>query len=159
VFSFGASVSVEAAPPQTNISLPVQTAVWPFRGEGQPSPAEIAIQVSVAGEYRPPVPRECQPLSQVYPPQINISAPVQSEVQPQRPGGQPIPVDVGVQVSEDGAYRLPEMSELPSYPPQTTISVPVQTATGVVRPDGQEAPVEVVPHESDEGEYRPPSLR
>jgi hypothetical protein len=41
-------------PPQTIISLPVQTAVCKSRGEGA-SATSVAAQLSVAGSYLPPV--------------------------------------------------------------------------------------------------------
>ena len=42
-------------PPQTIISVPVQTAVYPQRPEGQLDPVDVAIQESDDGVYRPPV--------------------------------------------------------------------------------------------------------
>ena len=42
------------SPPQTIISLPVQTAVWEFRAAGA-SEMLVALQTFVLGLYRPPV--------------------------------------------------------------------------------------------------------
>ncbi len=42
------------SPPQTIISLPVQTAVWSFRAEGALL-VLVGIQLSVIGLYLPPV--------------------------------------------------------------------------------------------------------
>ena len=43
-------------PPQTTMTLPVQTAVWTSLPAGAPR-SEIDCQLSDAGSYRPPVPR------------------------------------------------------------------------------------------------------
>ena len=63
-------------PPQTIISLPVQTAVWSLRTEGA-LVVLVAVQLSVLGLYLPPVFR--RPLS-FCPPQTIISVPVHSAV-------------------------------------------------------------------------------
>ena len=63
-------------PPQTIISLPVQTAVWLDRAEGA-LVVLVAVQLSVLGLYLPPVPKEQLPSS---PPQTIISLPVQTAV-------------------------------------------------------------------------------
>ena len=63
-------------PPQTIISLPVQTAVWSARSEGA-LVLLVAVQLSVPGLYLPPVFRKLLPL---YPPQTIISVPVQTAV-------------------------------------------------------------------------------
>jgi hypothetical protein len=59
------------------ISLPVQTAVWAFRGEGALK-VLMGLQVSVLGLYRPPVfnatPRK------LVPPHTIISLPIQTAV-------------------------------------------------------------------------------
>ena len=63
-------------PPQTIISLPVQTAVWSSRADGA-LVGLVAVQLFVLGLYLPPVFR--RPLS-LFPPQTIISVPVHSEV-------------------------------------------------------------------------------
>jgi len=55
-------------PPQTIISLPVQTAVWPSRLEGA-LVVVVAIQLFVPGLYFPPVLKE---LPAANPPQTII---------------------------------------------------------------------------------------
>jgi hypothetical protein len=67
-------------PPQTTISVPVQTAVWFVRPTGALAPRSVCIQVSDAGEYRPP---EFKSPPGVWPPQTTISVPVQTAVWPQ----------------------------------------------------------------------------
>jgi hypothetical protein len=42
-------------PPQTIISVPVQTAVWNMRADGHLPTVEVAVHVSDDGVYRPPV--------------------------------------------------------------------------------------------------------
>src|SRR5438309_1737179 len=59
-------------PPQMIISLPVQTAVWPYRPEGE---SLVATHVSVLGLYLPPVLKKAG-----LPPQTIISVPVQTAV-------------------------------------------------------------------------------
>ena len=70
-------------PPQTIISLPVHTAVWPYRAEGA-FVVLVAVQLSVLGMYLPPVfrvlPKICVPARRLYPPQTIISLPVQTAV-------------------------------------------------------------------------------
>jgi hypothetical protein len=46
--------AVGSSPPQTIISLPVQTAVWSDRGSGA-LVVLVAVQLSVLGLYLPPV--------------------------------------------------------------------------------------------------------
>jgi hypothetical protein len=65
-----------AYPPQTIISVPVQTAVWELLPDGAPAPVEVCLQLSVAGSYRPPV-FKYDPSD---PPQTIISVPVQTAV-------------------------------------------------------------------------------
>ena len=67
---------VPFVPPQTIISLPVQTAVWSSRAEGA-LVVLVAVQLLVLGLYLPPVFR--RPLS-FCPPQTIISVPVHSAV-------------------------------------------------------------------------------
>jgi len=64
-------------PPQTIISLPVQTAVWTHRASGA-LVVLVAVQVFVLGLYLPPVLRRLKLLSS--PPQTIISLPVQTAV-------------------------------------------------------------------------------
>jgi hypothetical protein len=69
-------VPTKSPPPQTIISLPLQTAV----GRSRPSGAfvvVVAVQLSVLGLYRPPVLK--RPLSS-FPPQTIISLPVHTAV-------------------------------------------------------------------------------
>jgi hypothetical protein len=65
------------APPQTIISLPVQTAVCWYRAEGA-KVVLVAIQLSVVGSYLRPVFEGMAPLTS--PPQTIISLPVQIAV-------------------------------------------------------------------------------
>jgi hypothetical protein len=62
-------------PPQTIISVPVQTAVWKYRPTGA-LVVLVAVQLSVLGLYLPPV-LKLLPLS---PPQTIISLPVHTAV-------------------------------------------------------------------------------
>src|SRR5882724_10772281 len=90
---------------------------------------DVAVQLSVEELYLPPV------LVRGWPPHTTISAPVQTAVWLDLAEGTFAPVEVGLQVSDDGSYRPPVFSHTklkPSYPPQTIISVPVQTAVGPV---------------------------
>jgi hypothetical protein len=66
-----------ATPPQTIISLPLQTAVCEFRATGA-LVVLVAVQVSVLELYRPPLFKRL-PLVPV-PPQTIISLPVQTAV-------------------------------------------------------------------------------
>jgi hypothetical protein len=50
----GQGLPMHCQPPQTTISLPVQTAVGSIRAAGTLAPVEVAVQVSVAGSYFPP---------------------------------------------------------------------------------------------------------
>src|SRR6266436_3072202 len=61
-------------PPQTIISLPVQTAVWTHRATGA-LVVLVAVQVFVLGLYLPPV---FKSLKVPTPPQTIISLPVQT---------------------------------------------------------------------------------
>jgi hypothetical protein len=63
---------IHPAPPQTIISLPVHTAVWPFRLLGALL-LPVFIQLSLLGLYLPPV---FTLPSTVSPPQTIISLPV-----------------------------------------------------------------------------------
>jgi hypothetical protein len=65
-------------PPQTIISLPVQTALWSHRASGAPV-VLVAIQLSVLGLYLPPVLKGLAP-SPSHPPQTIISLPVHTAV-------------------------------------------------------------------------------
>src|SRR6185503_4936209 len=104
-------------PPQTTITLPVQTAVCSYRAVGAFT-VVVGVQVSARGSYRLPV----------FPTQITITVPVHTAVWTELASG-PVPVDVGVQVSATGSYRPPVLRESSSpAPPQTTIRLPVHTA-------------------------------
>jgi hypothetical protein len=63
---------LSALPPQTIISLPVQTRECPDRADGALT-VLVAIQLSVLGLYFPPV---LKPLTPSSPPQTIISLPV-----------------------------------------------------------------------------------
>jgi hypothetical protein len=65
-----------SAPPQTIISLPVQTAVWASRAEGA-LVVLVVVQLFVLGLYLPPVFRR---LLLPIPPQTIISLPVHTTV-------------------------------------------------------------------------------
>ena len=83
-----------ALPPQTIISLPVQTAETLSRGEGA-LVVLVALQLSVLGLYLPPVFKLVVPLN---PPQTIISVPVQTAACESRALGALASV-VGVHVS------------------------------------------------------------
>ena len=71
-------------PPQTIISLPVQTAEGRLRPVGA-LVVLVAVQLSVLGSYLPPVLKKVP--GPVSPPQTIISAPVQTLAARYRPGG------------------------------------------------------------------------
>ena len=111
--------SMSKEPPQTIISLPVQTAVWPKRGSGAPLVGSAA-QVFEAGMNRAPV----------------------SIVRGLRP---PLAEAVisgagkGDQRFSAGSYLAPVLTGMPVLelaPPQMIISVPVQTAVWRIRGAG-----------------------
>src|SRR6476661_1404421 len=114
------------APPQTIISVPVQTAVCKSRGDGA-SATLVAFQLSVAGSYLPPLfksPKEKSPV----PPQTIISLSVQTAVCKSRGSGA-LEVLVAVQLSVPGIYLPPVLTNCEKLErPQTIISVPVHTA-------------------------------
>ena len=94
----------------------------------------VAVHVSVAGLYLPPVFK--YPLQQSTPPQTIISVPVQIAVCSSRAAGA-LAVLVVVQLSLLGTYLQPVFNWPPGFsPPQTIISVPVHTAVGNSRPAG-----------------------
>src|SRR6266480_1572204 len=106
-------------PPQTIISLPVQTAVWLTRPEGAPA-VVVALHVSVLGLYRPPV----FALLPSNPPQTIISLPVQTAACTSRPEGASW-ILVLAQLSVLGLYLLPvfkKVGVMPIDPPQMIIS-------------------------------------
>ncbi len=110
-------------PPQTIISVPVQTAVCSFRPLGALL-VLVAIQLFVFGLYLPPV---LKPVRSLVPPQMIISVPVQTAVGPYRALGALV-VLVAVQLSVFGLYLPPLFKYLAPVPPQIIISLPVQTA-------------------------------
>jgi hypothetical protein len=67
---------LKLSPPQTIISLPVQTAVETYRAVGA-LVVLVAVQLSVPGLYLPPV---LKILGGFHPPQTIISLPVQTAV-------------------------------------------------------------------------------
>jgi len=69
------SAGNETPPPQTIISSPVHTAVWPPRPAGALTTL-VVTQLSVPGLYLPPVLNRVPPLP--LPPQMIISLPVQT---------------------------------------------------------------------------------
>src|SRR5205814_4284140 len=109
-------------PPQTIISLSVQTATCDSRSAGA-LVVLVGVQLSVLGSYLPPVLNG--PLN---PPETIISLRVQTAVCWSRPAGAFV-VLVAVQLSVLGLYRPPVFTlTLPLNPPQTIISLSVQTA-------------------------------
>ena len=90
-------------PPQTIISLPVQTAVCEKRAVGAPL-VLVAVQLSVPGSYLPPVFND--ELAFSSPPHTIISPPVQTAVCASRPTGAFV-VLVGVQLFVPGLYLPP----------------------------------------------------
>ena len=94
-------------PPQTIISLPVQTAAE-TRGEGA-SVVLVAVQLSVSGSYLPPVFKKLKPSN---PPQTIISLPVQAAVLLTRGEGALV-VLVAVQLSVLGSYLPPVLGKRP----------------------------------------------
>src|SRR6266851_3883517 len=101
---WGTGSSRSSSPPQTIISLSVQTVMGPNRGLGA-SIVLVAIQLSVVGLYRPPVLNRLRSVTE-SPPQTIISLPVQTALGPSRALGAPT-VLVAVQVSVSGSYRPP----------------------------------------------------
>ena len=76
----GVGVGVGAPlPPQTIISLPVQTAVCPYRAVGA-LVMLVAVQLSVPGLYLTPPFKYSPPVLILVPPQAIISLPVQIAV-------------------------------------------------------------------------------
>jgi len=99
-------------PPQTTISVPVQTAVWLTRPEGALL-VLVAVQLSIAGMYLPPVSRRQVAKKELHlaPPQTIISLPVQMAVCPVRLLGALL-LPVLIQSSVLGLY-LPPVFSLP----------------------------------------------
>ena len=87
-----------AAPPQTIISLPVQTAVGTYRAVGA-LVVLVAVQLSVPGLYLPPV---LKILGGFHPPQTIISLPVHTAECWNRPVGTLVTL-VAVQLSVPGS--------------------------------------------------------
>jgi predicted hotdog family 3-hydroxylacyl-ACP dehydratase len=74
------AVTYGLLPPQTTMTLPVQTAVWYSRGNGALT-VEVGAQVSLTGSYRLPVFKKRTPeLLMVSPPHTIMTAPVQIAV-------------------------------------------------------------------------------
>src|SRR5439155_223042 len=139
-------------PPQTIISLPVQTAVCSNRLVGA-FVVLVAVQVFVVGLYLPPLFTEPPPVS---PPQTIISLPVQTAVCPHRPVGALV-VLVSIQLSVFGLYLPPLRGRAPLVPPHTIISLPLHTPVGSSRPTGAFV-VLVGVHVSVPGLYLPPAF-
>ena len=95
------------SPPQTIISLLVQTAVCAVRPGGA-FVVVVAIQLSLAGLYLPPVMKMLLP---AFPPQMIISLPVQTAVWLSRADGALL-VLVTAQLSVAGLY-LPPVFKFP----------------------------------------------
>jgi hypothetical protein len=51
----GVSAGPKCHPPQTIISVPVQTAVWYARPSAALAPVEVGVHTSLMGSYRAPV--------------------------------------------------------------------------------------------------------
>src|SRR5438094_830689 len=114
-------------PPHTIISLPLHTAVWPYRAAGA-LVVLVAVQLPALGSYLPPVLKLLTPLL-LYPHPIIILLTVRTACWTSRASGV-LAVFVAVQVSVPRLY-LPPVLESPAsgtYPPQTIISLPVHTA-------------------------------
>src|SRR6266403_1566559 len=105
-------------PPQTIISLPVQTAAKRSRPVGALMML-VAVQLSAPGLYLPPLLKALRPS---LPPQTIISLPVQTAVKAYRPGGALVRL-VASQLSVLGLYLPPVLIRW--NPPQTIISLPV----------------------------------
>src|SRR5262245_60077637 len=103
------------------ISVPVQIADGPSRGDGTPVPILVGVQMLIAGSKR-------LPLESSEPPQTIISLPVHNAAWSWRADGTGSPLLVGTQLLLAGSYRPPVFRDLESYPPHTIISAPVQTA-------------------------------
>ena len=88
-------------PPQTIISVPVQTIAWADLAEGEPVMLDD-FQVFAAGLYIPPVFNRANPS---YPPQTIISVPVQTSVHVLALGA--LVMLIAVQVSAAGSYNPP----------------------------------------------------
>src|SRR5919108_399763 len=136
------------------ISLPVHTAVCPYRPEGGLL-VLVSVQLFVTGLYLPPLLKRLKGLlSPFHPPQMIISLPVHTAVWLFRPAGALV-VLVAVQLSVTGLYLPPVLS---AFPPQTIISVPVQTAVWPDRAKGAPA-VLVSIQVSVAGLYLPPVFK
>src|SRR5205809_362489 len=112
-------------PPQTIISVPVQTAVWSSVAEGA-LVVLVAVQLSVMGLYLPP--DNSYGGSQkrfVQPPQMIISPLIQTAVCQNLADGALV-VLVAAQLSVLGLYLPPVLTG--QHPPQTIMSLPVHTA-------------------------------
>jgi hypothetical protein len=124
-------------PPQTIISLPVQTSVRAYWAVGA-FVVLVAIQLFVLGLYLPPV-FKGKPNGPGTPPQTIISLPVHTAVCALRPEGALLRL-VAVHLSVLGLY-LPPVLDPDAYwpplaPPQTIIRLPVHTAVCALRPEG-----------------------
>jgi hypothetical protein len=143
-------------PPQTTISLPVQTAVWCHRPVG--TLVELmTVQLSRIGLYLAPLFNQWLEPSKKYPPQTIISLPVHTAVCPVRDVGALVLL-MDVQISVTGLYLPPVFNSLSLYPPQTIISLPVQTAVCSDRAVGALVVLMAV-QLSDSALYFPPVFR
>jgi hypothetical protein len=88
-------------PPQTIISLPVDTCAWTYRAEGALM-VLVAVQLSARGSYRPPVFKGLP----LYPPQTIISLPFHTAACAIRLAGALVRL-VAVQLSVLGLYFPP----------------------------------------------------
>jgi hypothetical protein len=95
-------VSNAKLPPQTIISLPAHTAVWPARASGA-LVLLVVVQLSVLGLYLPPV---FKPMNSSMPPHTIISLPVHTAVKESRAPGA-LEVLVAVQLFVSGLYLPP----------------------------------------------------
>jgi len=89
---------------------------------------DVAVQVSLAGSYRPPELRTTENPS-LFPPQMTMRLPVQTAEWSVLAIGA-LTVEVGIQVSLRGSYWPPvlKMPEVDPLPPQIIMRFPVQTA-------------------------------
>lgn len=78
-----------------------------------------------------------------------------------RAAGQLVPVDIAVQVLEDGLYLPPVLKGMNEAfsPPHMIISVPLHIAVCENRAAGQFVPVDIALQVFDDNVYRPPLLK
>jgi hypothetical protein len=126
---------LKSLPPQTIISVSVQTALGTSRAEGA-LVVLVGVQLSASGVYLPPVLNRVS--GNATPAQTIIWLPVQTAVWSNRASGALL-VLVAAQVSVPGSYLPPVLKSMQGEqkaPPQTIISLPVHTAVCEFRASG-----------------------